>query len=166
MSSSSRSVSLILTPNGMQTRRINKKNGRIVLDKISVSPRSVNHSSARSFSTPSSARSFFMPSSAGSFFMPSSAFLMPSLMSSAISNMEPLFSNCASPASPYSMSRVFQKPTKAMKSEAQVQAAISQLSSSTSPESIKQAQNHLALALKNKTKSKRKSKTSKTGRFS
>lgn len=168
MPSSSRGVSLISmsTPYGVQTRRIETSNGRILSDEVSVSPgrsstsmspgRSLNHSSAGSFFTPS------LTSSAGSFSTPS-------LMSSAISNnyglssfLAPLFPNCgASRASPYShmpMSRVFRKPTNAMKSGAQVQAAISQLSSSASPTSIKRAKSHLnkALALKKPTSQKKK----------
>ena len=170
MPSSSRGVSLISmsTPYGVQTRRIETSNGRILSDEVSVSPsrssasvspgRSLNHSSARSILTPSLTRS------AGSF-------LTPSLMSSAMSNnhglasfLTPLFTNCgASPGSRYShmpMSRVFGKPTNAMKSGAQVQAAISQLSSSASPTSIRRAKRHLnkALELKKPTSLRKKSK--------
>ena len=154
MSSKSLRVTVVSTPNGIKTRKVESHNGRVVCDQTSMSP---NRSSSASRNA--SVLSFLSPSSSSiSRNSPLSYLFSTSPLNHYMgpicaahndsSHMVPNIS-ILSPYSHMPMSRVFNQPaTKKTKSKSKVQAAISQLSSSTARASIKKAQSHLSAALR------------------
>lgn len=146
-------VSMVKTPEGIKIRRVVTRNGSVMSDQTSMSP-SLSSSasrvgSARNTSLLSPNRSYSMlHNSPLSFSMPMNHYMGTLCAAHNSPNALPGVSLALSPYAHMPMSRVFRQPTKRMKSAQKVQQAISQLSSSTTPASIKKAQSHLSAALR------------------